>query len=46
MRMYQAAALQNRMILDDAARVRLELQLKNYKTEWEKLAERLQKIES
>lgn len=46
MRMYQAAALQNRMILDDAARVRLELQLQNYKTEWEKLAERLQKIES
>jgi hypothetical protein len=46
MRMYQAAALQNRMILDDATRVRLELQLQNYKTELEKLAERLQQIES
>jgi hypothetical protein len=46
MQMYRAAAHQNRMLLDDAMRVRLELQLKSSKTEWEKLEKRLHDIEA
>jgi hypothetical protein len=45
MKMYKAAAQQNRILLDDAARVRLELQMKNFKAEWEQLEKRLKEIE-
>jgi hypothetical protein len=45
MEMYRAAARQHRLLLDDAARVRLELQVKTYKAEWEQLEKRLQAIE-
>ena len=46
MNRYRAATLQHRMLLDDTARVRLELQLKSFKTEWEKLEKRLHDIEA
>ena len=45
MEMYKAAAQQHRILLDDAARVRLELQMKTYKVKWEQLEKRLQAIE-
>lgn len=45
MRMYQAAAKQNRMIIDDALRVKLELQMESYRAEWENLERKLKNIE-
>jgi len=44
MQMYKRAAEQNRILMDDALRVRLELQMKTYKAEWERLERRLTDI--
>lgn len=41
LKQYQAAALQYRLVLDDALRVKLESQKNHYKVEWEKLKIRL-----
>jgi hypothetical protein len=45
MNMYKAAAQQNRLLLDEAVRVKLRLQMETYKTEWKNLEKRLQDIE-
>jgi hypothetical protein len=45
MKMYKAAAQQNRLLLDEAMRVKLQLQMETYKAEWKTLEKRLQAIE-